>query len=116
MKKYTYTEAVTKAVGEEYTRPAPEALRLKIRALMHLPLVKPWQFAGSVLLLFASPLSFFIFRAKLVYSENLLLTLNIAAGAIAFLIIFAGVAHRYSDPRHKAELIEKLNALRAKFS
>lgn len=116
MKKYTYPEAVSLAVGEEYTRTAPAALRLKIRALMHLPLVKPWQFAGSILLLFASPLCFYLFRAKMVYSENMLLVLNIAAGAVAFLIIFAGVAHRYSDPKHKAELIDKLNALRAKIS
>jgi hypothetical protein len=116
MKKYTYPEAIHRAVNDEYVRTAPESLRLKIRALMHLPLVKPWQFAGSVLLLFASPLSFYLFRAKLVYSDNMLLILNIAAGSVAFLIIFAGVAHRYSDPKHKAELIDKLNALRAKIS
>lgn len=115
MKKHTYPEAVHRAVGDEYERSAPEALRLKIRALMHLPLVKPWQFAGSVLLLLASPLSFYLFRSKLVYSENMLLVLNIAAGSVAFLIIFAGVAHRYADPKHKADLIVKLNALRAKF-
>ncbi len=116
MKKYKYPEAVSRAVGDEYTRTAPESLRIKIRALMHLPLVKPWQFAGSVLLLLLSPLSFYLFRSKLVYSENMLLILNVSAGAVAFLIIFAGVAHRYSDPRHKAELIDKLNALRAKIS
>ena len=116
MKKYQYPEAVNRAVASEYQRNAPEALRLKIRALMHLPLVKPWQFVGSVLLLLASPLSFYLFRSKFVYSENLLLVLNIAAGVAAFCIIFAGVAHRYSDPKNKAELLGKLNAIRTKFS
>jgi hypothetical protein len=67
-------------------------------------------------LLLASPLSFYLFRSKLVYSDSMLLILNIAAGSVVFLLIFAGVAHRYSDPKHKAELIDKLNALRAKIS
>jgi hypothetical protein len=116
MKKYTYPEAVNRAVADEYERKAPEGLRLRLREIMHLPLVKPWHFAGSVFLLLASPLSLYIFGKKLVYSENLLLVLNIAAGTAAFLIIFAGVAHRYSDPKNKAELLEKINALRAKIS
>jgi len=114
MKKYSYPEAIREAVHLEYERKAPEALRLRVRQLMHLPLVKPWQFIGSVALLLASPLSFYLFGGKLVYSPNVLLLLNVSAGAAAFLLIFAGVAHRYADPKHKAELLDKLNALRAR--
>ncbi|MBL8035382.1 MAG: hypothetical protein JNJ69_16890 [Leptospiraceae bacterium] len=114
MKNYKYEEAVHTAVKLEYEHKAPEALRLRIKELMRVPLVKPWQFIGSVLLLMATPLSFYLFKNKLVYSDSLLILLNISAGVAAFLIIFAGVAHRYADPRHKAELIGKLNSLRAK--
>lgn len=114
MKKHTLPEAVHHAVRSEYEHKAPEALRLRIRALMRIPLVKPWQFIGSVMLLLATPLSLYIFRGGLNYSDNLLITMNICFGAAAFLVIFAGVAHRYSDPQNKADLIEKLNALRAK--
>ncbi|MBV6494464.1 MAG: hypothetical protein LDLANPLL_02497 [Turneriella sp.] len=116
MEKYTYNAAITKAVQLEYTRSAPEALRLKIRALMHLPLVKPWQFAGSIFLLLASPLSLYFFGPKLIYSSGMLLIVNIAAGSIAFLIIFAGVAHRYSDPKNKADFLNKFESFRAKIS
>lgn len=112
--KYKYPEAVREAVRLEYQRQAPEAVRLRIKHLMQLPLVKPWQFIGSVILLLASPLSFYLFGDRLVYSTNLLLILNVSAGVAAFLIIFAGVAHRYSDPRNKAELLDKLHALRAR--
>ena len=44
MKKFSYPEAVHRAVGEEYTRKAPEALRFKIHELMRVHLMKPWQF------------------------------------------------------------------------
>jgi len=115
MKNLSEKEAYFKAIDAEYSRSAPEALRLKIRALMQLPLVKPWQFAGSVALLFASPLSLFLFRDRLVYSANMLLVLNICAGLSAFMIIFAGVAHHYGDPKNKADFLERLNALRARF-
>lgn len=114
MKKHTLPEAVHRAVALEYTRKAPESLRLQIRALMRIPLVKPWQFAGSILLLLATPLSLYLFRSQLAYSDNLMLMLNFSFGAAAFLLIFAGVAHRYADPRNKAELLEKLSALKAK--
>lgn len=114
MKKYSYPEAIREAVHAEYQRPAPEALRLRIRQLMHLPLIKPWQLVGSVALLLASPLSFYLFGERLVYSQAMLITLNAASGIAAFFLIFAGVAHRYSDPKNKAELIDKLHALRAR--
>lgn len=114
MKKLSYGEAIHRAVKEEYERPAPESLRLRVQHLVRLPLVKPWTFIGSVALLLASPLSFYLFGSKVVYSPGLLLLLNIAAGVAAFLLIFAGVAHRYSDPRSKAELLDKLHALRAR--
>lgn len=114
MKKYGYSEAIREAVHVEYERRAPEGVRLRVRHLMQLPLVKPWQFMGSVVLLLASPLSFYLFGDRLVYSANVLLLLNVSAGASAFLLIFAGVAHRYSDPRHKAELLDRLHALRAR--
>ena len=114
MKKHTLPEAVHRAVALEYTHKAPESLRLRIRALMHIPLVKPWQLVGSILLLLAAPLSLYLFRTQIAYSDNLMLTLNVSFGAAAFLLIFAGVAHRYSDPQNKADLIEKLNALKAK--
>ncbi len=114
MKKFSYPEAVHRAVGEEYTRKAPEALRFKIHELMRVHLMKPWQFAGTVLLLIATPLSFYLFGRKLIYSEEMLLMLNISSGIAVFFIIFAGVAHRYADPKNKAELLERINALRAR--
>lgn len=114
MKKYEYPEAIQRAVAIEYEHKAPEALRLRIRALMRIPLVKPWHFAGSLMLLLATPLSLYLFRGRLPYSDNMLLMLNVSFGVAAFLLIFAGVAHRYADPQNKAELIEKLNALRAR--
>lgn len=114
MKKYTYPEAIREAVHTEYTRKAPETLRLRVRQLMQLPLVKPWQFIGSLLLLFASPLSFYLFGDKLIYSANMLLILNVASGVAAFMLIFAGVAHRYADPKQRADLIDRLHALRAR--
>jgi len=114
MKKYTYPQAVQRAVDAEYTHKAPEALRLKLRALMAIPLVKPWQFIGTVTLLLACPLTFYLISSRLVYSESMLLMLNIAVGASVFMIIFAGVAHRFSDPKHKAELLDKISALRAR--
>ncbi|GAB4445286.1 MAG: hypothetical protein OHK0011_27120 [Turneriella sp.] len=112
--KYKYPEAVRKAVQLEYERKAPDAVRLRVKHLMRLPLVKPWQFIGSVALLLASPLSFYLFGDRLIYSTNLLLVLNISAGAAACMMIFAGVAHHYADPRNKAELLDKLHALRAR--
>lgn len=114
MKKHTYSEAIYRAVDAHYTAKAPEALRLKLEVLMRLPLMKPWQFIGSVLLLFATPLSFFLFGDRLVYSRNLLLLLNVASGFAAFLIIFAGVAHHYRDPKHKADLLDRLSSLKAR--
>ncbi len=114
MRKLKYPEAIREAVHLEYERKAPEAVRLRVKHLMQLPLVKPWHFIGSVALLLASPLSFYLFGNRLVYSPTVLLILNVASGAAAFLIIFAGVAHRYADPRNKAELLDKLHALRAR--
>lgn len=114
MRKYTYPEAVHRAVHAEYTRKAPEALRLRIHELMRLPLMKPWQFGSIVLLLLATPLSFYIFGRTLGYSDDMLLVLNISSGIAAFFIIFAGVAHRYADPKNKNDLIERINALRAR--
>jgi hypothetical protein len=114
MKKYAYKEAVHIAVDKEYSRPAPESLRLKIRALIRIPLVKPWQFVGSVALILISPLCFYLITNRLVYSENMLLILNVSAGLTGFLIIFAGVAHRYADPQQRTDLVDKVNALRAK--
>ncbi|HRP68542.1 MAG TPA: hypothetical protein PLY93_03340, partial [Turneriella sp.] len=80
------------------------------------PLVKSWQFVSGVFLLLASPLSLYFFEAKLIYSPNVLLLMNVAAGSIAFLLIFAGVAHRYSSPKNKAELLHKIETLRARLS
>lgn len=114
MKKYRYPEAIREAVHLEYQHKAPESVRLRVKHLMQLPLVKPWQFIGSIALLLASPLSFYLFGDRLVYSANVLLLLNISAGAAAFLLIFAGVAHRYADPKNKADLLEKIHALRAR--
>lgn len=114
MKKFKYPEAIHRAVDEEYDAKAPEELRLKIRALMRFPLVKPWQFIGSAALLLATPLCLSLFNQKLIYSSNMLLILNVASGVAAFLIIFAGVAHRYQDPKDRADLLDKLAALRAK--
>lgn len=114
MKKYSFPEAIREAVHAEYQHPAPEALRLRIKQLMHLPLIRPWQFIGSVALLMASPLSFYLFSDRLVYSQTMLIALNVASGVAAFLLIFAGVAHRYSDTRDRAELMDKLHALRAR--
>ncbi|HNE20204.1 MAG TPA: hypothetical protein PLF85_10825 [Turneriella sp.] len=114
MKKYRYPEAIREAVHLEYQHKAPESVRLRVKHLMQLPLVKPWQFIGSVALLLASPLSFYLFGDKLVYSTTVLVMLNISAGVAAFMVIFAGVAHRYADPKHKAELLDKLHALRAR--
>ncbi len=114
MRKYTYPEAVHRAVHAEYTRKAPETLRLRIHELMRLPLMRPWQFAGIVLLLFATPLSFYVFGRKFVYSDDMLLVLNISSGVAVFFIIFAGVAHYFADPKNKSDLIDRINALRAR--
>lgn len=114
MKKHDYSESIYRAVDAEYTTKAPETLRIRIQALMRLPLMKPWQFIGSVALLFATPLCFFLFGNRLVYSPNLLLLLNVASGFAAFLIIFAGVAHYYRDPKHKADLLDRLSAFKAR--
>lgn len=114
MKKHNYSDAIYRAVDAEYSAKAPAALRVRIQDLMQLPLMKPWQFIGSVALLFATPLCFFLFSDRLVYSNNLLLFLNVASGFAGFLIIFAGVAHHYRDPRHKADLLDRLSALRAR--
>jgi hypothetical protein len=114
MKKYSYPEAIREAVHREYAQKAPEAVRLRVRELMRLPLVKPWQFITSAALLLACPLSFYLLGSRLVYSTNMLLILNVASGAAAFLLIFAGVAHRYADPKSKAELLNRLHTLRAR--
>lgn len=114
MKKVAYNEAIYRAVETEYGAKAPEALRLRIKQLMRLPFVRPWQFMGSVALLFATPLCFFLFGQRLVYSQNMLLMLNVASGIAAFLIIFAGVAHHYRDPKNKADLLDRLNAFKAR--
>jgi hypothetical protein len=114
MKKYRYPEAVREAIHLEYNRKAPEVVRLRVKHLMQLPLVKPWQFIGSAALLLACPLSFYLLGNRLVYSTNVLLILNISAGVAAFMVIFAGVAHRYADPKNKAELLDRLHTLRAR--
>lgn len=114
MKKYKYPDAVHRAVSDEYTRKAPEALRVKIHELMRLPLMQPWKFAATVLLLLATPLSFYLFSHKLVYSEDMLLVLNISSGVAVFFVIFAGVAHHFADAKNKADLINRINALRAR--
>lgn len=115
MKTVDEKQAIYQAVTREYSRPAPEALRLKIRAMMRLPLMKPWHFAGSLALLLASPLSLFLFRERLIYSQNMLLILNIFAGITAFVIIFAGVAHYYGNTKNKDDLMERISVLRARF-
>ncbi|AFM13548.1 hypothetical protein [Turneriella parva] len=114
MKKYKYPDAVHRAVGDEYTRRAPESLRLKIHELMRIPLMQPWKFAAAVVLLLATPLSFYLFGRTLVYSEAMLLVLNISSGVAVFFVIFAGVAHHFSDAKNKADLIDRINALRAR--
>ncbi len=114
MKKYQYPEAVHRAVGDEYTRKAPESLRLKIHELMRVQLMQPWKFAATVLLLLATPFSFYLFGRKLVYSETMLLVLNISSGVAVFFVIFAGVAHHFGDAKHKADLIDRINALRGR--
>ncbi|MCX7633921.1 MAG: hypothetical protein N2Z22_11380 [Turneriella sp.] len=115
MKKYSFDEALQEAMHREYGHPAPPALRARIFALSKVQLLKPWQLVGSIVLMMLAPLCFYFFDNKLVYSSTILLLINIAAGMAVFLLIFAGVAHRLSDPKNKAELVEWLHALRARF-
>ncbi len=112
MKKYTYPEALREAVEKEYNHRASDALRQHILHIMRLPVVKPWYFVGAIALLLASPLTFYLVGDKLIYSANMLLALNIATGVAVFFLIFAGVAHRFADPKQKTLFLERLAALR----
>ena len=111
MKKIKIETGIYAAVLDEYSHPAPQALRERIRRLMLTPITRPWQLIFSVLLLALTPICLHgLLNAEALFGNNVLLLINVFIGCLMMLIIYTGVAQYIQDPAEFEALSGKVRA------
>jgi len=111
MKKIKLETGIYDAVRDEYSHPAPQALRERVRRLMLTPFARPWQLIFSVFLLALTPICLHeLFNAQALFGNNILLIINVFIGCLMMLIIYTGIAQYIHDPTELEVLSGKVRA------